>query len=72
LPDGRERDAELGCEVGEAYLASIHPHVSVEDVLESTGWKSLRIARDLSETAAPDEAELRAIREYDMEGFWTR
>jgi len=67
-----DRAAELGCEVGEAYLASIHPHVSVEDVLESTGWKSLRIARDLSETAAPDEAELRAIREYDMEGFWTR
>jgi glutaconate CoA-transferase, subunit B len=55
---------------GEAYLASIHPGVSVEDVLANTGWK-LRVAADVAPTPEPTEAELLAIREYDKQGFWT-
>lgn len=58
-------------EIGEAYLASVHPGVTVEDVLANTGWK-LRTSGELAETEQPSEAELRAIREYDKHGFWTR
>ena len=57
-------------EDGEAYLASTHPGVSVNDVLANTGWK-LRVAHDVAETTAPSHAELSAIRDYDREGFWT-
>ncbi len=58
-------------EDGEAYLHSVHPGIDSDQVLESTGWK-LRCAKDLVQTAHPTAAELRAIREYDKEGFWTR
>ncbi len=57
-------------EDGEAYLASVHPGIEIEDVLENTGWK-LRVAEDLLQTPEPTVAELQAIREYDKEGFWT-
>jgi glutaconate CoA-transferase subunit B len=57
-------------EGGEAYLASVHPGVEVEDVLANTGWK-LRISADLTETSQPTAEELQAIREYDKDGFWT-
>jgi glutaconate CoA-transferase subunit B len=57
-------------EEGEAYLDSIHPGVTVEDVLANTGW-SLKISDNLQETTAPLSEELNAIREYDKEGFWT-
>ena len=55
---------------GEAYLHSRHPRVPVDDVLASTGWK-LRASENTSETPEPTTAELKAIREYDTEGFWT-
>lgn len=55
---------------GEAYLASVHPGVEVDDVLANTGWK-LRVAEDLVITPEPSSEELAAIREYDKEGFWT-
>jgi glutaconate CoA-transferase, subunit B len=55
---------------GEAYLASVHPGVTVEDVLANTGWK-LRVAQNVRETEIPTSAELAAIRDYDKEGFWT-
>jgi glutaconate CoA-transferase, subunit B len=58
-------------EDGEAYLATVHPGVKVDDVLANTGWK-LRVGEDLKETDVPNDAELRAIREYDREGFWTK
>ena len=58
-------------EDGEAYLASVHPGVTVEDVLSNTGW-NLRVADEVGTTQAPSAAELRAIREYDREGFWTK
>ena len=57
-------------EDGEAYLASVHPGVTVEDVLANTSWK-LRVAENLAETPVPSPAELGAIRDYDKEGFWT-
>jgi len=58
-------------EDGEAFLASVHPGVGMDDVLESTGWP-LRCAKQVNETAEPSALELQAIREYDKEGFWTK
>ncbi len=57
-------------EDGEAYLASLHPGVSIDDVVKNTGWK-LRIADEVCVTPAPSKAELDAIRDYDRQGFWT-
>ncbi len=57
-------------EDGEAYLATHHPGVSVDDVVANTGWK-LRVAPDVSQTKSPSAEELKAIREYDTKGFWT-
>jgi glutaconate CoA-transferase, subunit B len=56
---------------GEAYLSSTHPGVEVEDVLRNTGW-ALRISAEVASTPAPSMEELKAIREYDKEGFWTK
>ena len=58
-------------EDGEAYLSSLHPGIELDDVLANTGWK-LRVGKDLIQTPEPSAAELRAIREYDKEGFWTK
>ncbi|HEY1419664.1 MAG TPA: CoA-transferase [Candidatus Dormibacteraeota bacterium] len=55
---------------GEAFLASVHPGSTVDDVRSQTGW-DLRVADDVSETSAPTESELAAIRRFDPEGFWT-
>lgn len=57
-------------EDGEAFLASVHPGVEVDDVVANTGWK-LRVADDVMPTPEPSAEELKAIREYDKEGFWT-
>ena len=57
-------------EDGEAYLASVHPGVTVDDVLANTGWE-LRLAGKVVQTTEPSAAELKAIREYDTNGFWT-
>jgi glutaconate CoA-transferase subunit B len=56
---------------GEAYLASVHPGVSVEEVLANTGW-TLRVSDELIETLAPSDAELGVMRELDPNHFWTR
>lgn len=56
---------------GEAFLASVHPGVSVEEVLANTGW-TLRVADELIETLPPSEEELAAMRELDPNHFWTR
>jgi len=56
---------------GEAYLASVHPGVRVEDVLANTGW-TLRVADALMETPAPSDEELAVIRELDPKRFWTK
>lgn len=57
-------------EDGEAFLHSHHPAVNLDEVVSSTGWK-LRVANNVIETAAPSADELKAIREYDKQGFWT-
>ena len=56
---------------GEAYLASVHPGVDVEDLLANTGWK-LRVAENLAATPAPTDEELAVMREIDPDGFWTK
>ncbi len=58
-------------EDGEAFLASVHPGVEVEQVLRDTGWK-LRVSGSVAQTPEPSIEELQAIREYDKEGFWTK
>lgn len=57
-------------EDGEAYVASVHPGVTVDDVRANTGWV-LKVADGVRGTLEPNPAELKAIREYDKEGFWT-
>jgi len=57
-------------EDGEAYLHSHHPRVNLDEVAASTGWK-LRVADNVTETPGPSTNELKAIREYDKQGFWT-
>jgi glutaconate CoA-transferase, subunit B len=56
---------------GEAFLASLHPGVSVEQVLANTGW-TLRVADELVETIPPSGQELAVIRAFDPHHFWTR
>jgi glutaconate CoA-transferase subunit B len=56
---------------GEAYLASTHPGIDVADVLSNTGW-TLRASDEIAQTPEPSTAELKAIREYDKTGFWTK
>lgn len=58
-------------ESGEAYLACVHPGVSVDDVKANTGW-DLKFTEEVKVTLEPSAAELTAIREYDPEGFWTK
>jgi glutaconate CoA-transferase subunit B len=55
---------------GEAYLCSVHPGHSVDEVRSETGW-DLKVAVDVSETARPTDPELAAIRRFDPDGFWT-
>jgi Acyl CoA:acetate/3-ketoacid CoA transferase, beta subunit len=46
---------------GEAYLDSIHPGHSLEEVRANTGW-SVDAPEDVKETPAPTQAELEVIR----------
>lgn len=54
---------------GEAYLASCHPRVTVDDVTANTGW-ALHVPSTVDQTQPPSQDELKAIRDYDREGFW--
>ena len=56
---------------GEAFLASVHPGNTVDEVLAETGWP-LQVSDPVSETSAPTAGELTAIRRFDPDGFWTR
>ena len=58
-------------ETKEMILDSSHPGVTVEEVLENTGW-DLRCAPKIKKTKPPTRLELRMIRKYDPLGFWTR
>jgi glutaconate CoA-transferase, subunit B len=55
---------------GEAFLSTVHPGVTVDDVLANTGWK-LKVSGQVQPTPEPNAAELKAIRDYDPKGFWT-
>lgn len=54
----------------EMVLAALHPGITVETVLENTGWP-LRVDSRISVTAAPGKTELRMLRRFDPQGFWT-
>jgi glutaconate CoA-transferase, subunit B len=66
---------------GEAYLVSAHRNptdrgcgdmaVEVDDIVQNTGWK-LRVSNEVIATPEPTAEELKAIREYDRDGFWTK
>jgi glutaconate CoA-transferase subunit B len=56
---------------GEAYLDTYHPGVTVEDVLTNTGWP-LAVSPKVRGTKPPTQRELRAIRGYDPNRFWTK
>jgi glutaconate CoA-transferase subunit B len=58
-------------ETKEMILESVHPGVTVKEVLRNTGW-DLRLARRIEKTNPPAQSELRIIRKYDAQGFWTR
>ena len=53
----------------ELHLASVHPHHTVEEVVENTGW-DLKTVPEIEETPAPSETELAALHKIDKEGFW--
>lgn len=55
---------------GEAFVASIHPGVSKEQVREATGW-NVRFASDVETTPEPREDELAVIARFDPSGFWS-
>jgi glutaconate CoA-transferase subunit B len=57
-------------EGGEAYLATVHPGRTVDEVRRETGW-DLRVSPDVCETPAPTPGELEQIRRFDPDGFWT-
>jgi len=57
-------------EGGEAYLASVHPGHTVDEVLAETGW-ALAVAPDVGVTPEPSPQELAEIRRLDPQGFWT-
>jgi glutaconate CoA-transferase subunit B len=55
---------------GEMVLASVHPGVTVGDVLASTGWP-LRVAAQVTQTPEPTADALAILRRFDPQGFWT-
>jgi glutaconate CoA-transferase, subunit B len=55
---------------GEAFLESVHPGHTVEDVQRETGWK-LSPGPCLGTTPEPTRQELAEIRRLDPQGFWT-
>ena len=56
---------------GEMTLTSVHPGVSVDEVVEAVSWP-LRVAADLQVTEPPTAEELYLIREeLDREGAYT-
>jgi glutaconate CoA-transferase subunit B len=52
----------------EMVLNTVHPGVTVEEILENTGW-NLKLATKIEKTEPPTRPELRMIRKYDPDGF---
>jgi glutaconate CoA-transferase subunit B len=57
-------------EGGEAFLASVHPGFTPDEVQAQTGW-DLAVAPGVQTTPEPTDSELEQIRRLDPEGFWT-
>jgi glutaconate CoA-transferase subunit B len=55
----------------EAYLHSVHPGVTVEEILANMDWP-LVVPERVDTTPIPQEHELDLIRKYDPDGFWTK
>jgi glutaconate CoA-transferase subunit B len=58
-------------ETKEMILSAVHPGVAIEEIFKNTGW-DLRLAQEIEKTKPPTRSELRIIRRYDGQGFWTR
>jgi glutaconate CoA-transferase subunit B len=54
----------------EMILHSVHPGVTLDELLEETGW-NLKLASRIDETKPPNRLELKIIRKHDPQGFWT-
>jgi glutaconate CoA-transferase subunit B len=54
----------------EMVLASLHPGVTVDNVLANTGWP-LRVAPNLARTIEPTAKELVMLKRFDPSGYWT-
>jgi len=57
-------------ETREMVLTALHPGVALAEVQANTGWP-LKVAPDLKQTAAPTGAELKHLRRFDPQGYWT-
>ncbi len=55
----------------EMILVSMHPGITVERILENTGWP-LKISDKLDNTKEPLDSELKLLRELDPGGYWTK
>lgn len=53
----------------EAYLASVHPGVSVEDVKNEVSW-DLKVQDDIQETELPTVEQIEIIRSLDPQGIY--
>ena len=65
----RENRELRSAEDGQGYLVRVHPG-GVDELPANTGW-DLKISPSLSRATEPTGEALKAIREYDKEGFWT-
>ena len=54
----------------EMVLSAVHPGVSVEQVLDNTGWP-LKVADHVNQTPVPTVEELQMIHRFDPDGYWT-
>lgn len=57
-------------ETREMVLGTHHPGVTVEQIKNETGW-TVKTSSAVSETTAPNQDEISAVRKYDPKGVWT-
>jgi len=67
---GEAPTAGLDLDTLEMVLESVHPRVSLREILAQTGWP-VRTVPDLRETPEPTDEELAALRCFDPDGVWT-
>lgn len=54
----------------EMTLVSTHPGVSIAEVRAQTGWL-VNTAKNVNTTPEPTSGELKVLRKFDPEGYWT-